>query len=122
LLHPADREQIIKRGEQTVPNAVFALASVARTVVHWNFRDGKALNFEESPHKPVHSFEKFEVLDALALEGAVATPSVGNVIAGKSVAHPVGNSGRADANKIVTVLSRFHACPANAVELLQRLQ
>jgi hypothetical protein len=46
LLHPAHGEQIIKRCEQPVPNAVMALAGESLAVAHFDFRDRVTFNLE----------------------------------------------------------------------------
>ena len=42
--------------------------------------------------KPVHPFEKFQILDALALERAISAARVGNLLARQFVSHRIGNA------------------------------
>ena len=89
LLHPADGEQIVERREQAIPNSVMALAGEARIVRDFDFGDGVAFDLEQRRQKAVHSLEKLQVLDALALERAISAACVGNFLSGKLVANPV---------------------------------
>jgi hypothetical protein len=59
LLHPAHREQVVERREQTIPNSVMTFASEARIVADLDFHDCVALNLEQRRQKAVHAFEKF---------------------------------------------------------------
>ena len=122
LLHPAHRQQIIKRCEQAVPNAVVAPTGMAGVGRNRDFGDGEPFDLEQGRHEAVHSLEKFQVRDALALERPVAAARVADVFAGQPVANPVGNARRRHADEPVALAPRRHARTAGAVEFFERRQ
>src|SRR5271170_3079735 len=97
-----------------------APATRARIVPDGNFRDRETLDFEQCGQETVHALEKFQVGDALAPEGAVTATGVTDVLAGKFVAHPVGDVRRGDADKTIAVPASLDARAAGAVEMFQR--
>ena len=82
LFHPAHRNQIVERREQSVADAVVALPGYARIRAHLHFRDCKTLNLKQRRQESMHALEKFQVVDALALERAVTAAGVADVFAG----------------------------------------
>jgi len=122
FLHPAHRQQIIKRREQPVPNAVVALAGKTGIVGNRNLRDDESLDLEQRRQETVHALEKFQVLDALALEHPVAAARVADVFAGQPVADPVGDARGGDPDETVAPAPRRHARATGAVAQFERLQ
>jgi len=103
FLHPPYGEQIVKRREQPVPDAVMRLPRFAWIVPDRDFRHGEAFDLDQGRQKPVHAFEEFQISNALALEGAVATARVADGLAGNLVAHPVGDARGGDAEEVVAL-------------------
>jgi len=79
LLHPAHRQQIIKRCEQAVPHTVVAPAGMAVVGRNRDLGDGETLDLEQGRHEAVHSLEKFQVRDALTFKRPVAATGVTDV-------------------------------------------
>src|ERR1700704_6061085 len=115
LLHPAHSQQIIERSKQTVPYAVMALAGEPRIVGDRDFRNSKTFDLEERGQKAMHALEEFQVLYTLAFECAVSAAGVTDLFARKLVAHPIRDSGRSNAHKVITFAACFDACSTNAI-------
>src|SRR5258706_5459405 len=119
LFHPAHGEQVIEGSKQAVPDTVMALAGEPGIVGYRNLGHGEAFDLEERGQKTMHAFEKFHVLDALALESAISAAGIADLFAGEFVPHPVRNTRRRDADEVISRASRFDARAADAIRLLQ---
>ena len=81
-----------------------------------------ALDLEERRQETVHALEELQILDALALEGAVGATRIRNLLAGQLVAHPVGDARGRHADEMIALAAHLHTRATDTVEIFQRLQ
>src|SRR5260370_8368001 len=90
----------------------FSCAS--RVVRHRHFCNGEAFELDQCWKETMRAVEEFYVGDAFALEHAIGTARVRDVLAGQFVAHPVGNARRNNSKPTVSFAARFNPRPADA--------
>src|SRR5882724_6194046 len=105
FFHPSHCEQIVEGGEQTIPDSVVALAGKTRIVHYRNLSHGKTFYLEQGRQKPVHAFEKPHIFNALTFERPISASGVADSLSRHFVSHPIRNSGRSDAHKIISLPS-----------------
>src|SRR5262245_14835357 len=71
FFHPADREQVGGGTKNAVPDAVLALAGVARVVAHGDLTHSVAFHPEQRGQEAVHAAEELDPAQAVAAKDAV---------------------------------------------------
>src|SRR5437016_2404565 len=99
-----------------------ALAGEAGVVGDRDLGNGETFDLKERWEKAMHAFEEFQVLYALAFKRAVSAAGITDLFSGKFVAHPIRDSGRSNAHKIITFAAGLDACSTDAIRLLQPFQ
>src|SRR5437588_2730574 len=86
---PAHTEHVRGGAKGAVAEAVFALAELARAMVHRDFNEAETGAFHQRGNETVHAFERQQRADAFASHRFQGAPGIAHAIPGETAPHKI---------------------------------